>query len=108
MPPARNIELTATDDDRPSGGNHGGNHGHVAKRWEAVLDAALIATAEDIAAKLVEVPMDVVEAALADAIQRASVDREWTTEALVRELQARRQARAGVVDLEAERARRGR
>jgi hypothetical protein len=50
-----------------------------------------------------------VEAALAEALTRASAAGQWTTvELLARELEARRKARGAVVDLEAERAKRGR
>ncbi len=50
---------------------------------------------------------DPVEAALAEALTKASIAGEWATvEALSRELAARREARAGVVDLSAERKRR--
>ena len=51
---------------------------------------------------------DPIEAALADALGRAAAASQWSTvEILSRELQARREGRAGVVDLEAERKRRG-
>jgi hypothetical protein len=51
---------------------------------------------------------DPVELALADALMRATGAGEWSTvELLGRELAARREARAGVVDLAAERKRRG-
>ena len=51
---------------------------------------------------------DAVEAALAEALRRASEAGQWDVVAtLARELQARREARAGVVDLEAARKRRG-
>ncbi|HEY3235484.1 MAG TPA: hypothetical protein VGJ84_12275 [Polyangiaceae bacterium] len=55
-----------------------------------------------------KVGTDPVEAALADALTRASVAGEWTVVAqLAAELQARREARAKVVQLDSERARRG-
>lgn len=51
---------------------------------------------------------DHVEVALADALTLASAAGEWTAVAqLARELEARRQARANVVDLDAERNKRG-
>jgi integrase len=51
---------------------------------------------------------DPVEAALAEALRRASDASQWSAvEVLSRELTARREARSGVVDLEAERKRRG-
>jgi hypothetical protein len=51
--------------------------------------------------------VDVVDAALSVALERASAAGEWSTVAiLARELEARRVARAGVVQLEVERARR--
>jgi len=51
---------------------------------------------------------DPVEAALAEALRRASEAGQWeVVAALARELQARREARAGVVDLETARKRRG-
>jgi hypothetical protein len=53
--------------------------------------------------------VDPVEAALADALTRAAAAQQWTTiEVLSRELQARREARAGVVVLDSARKRRGR
>ena len=52
---------------------------------------------------------DEVEKALAEALLRASRAEAWdAVRALTDELRARRAARAGVVDLEAERARRDR
>jgi hypothetical protein len=52
---------------------------------------------------------DVVEAALAEALRGATAAGQWTVVAqLARELEARREARAGVVALDAERAKRGR
>jgi len=52
---------------------------------------------------------DAVERAIADALLRASRAEAWdTVRALTDELRARRAARAGVVDLEAERSRRER
>ena len=52
---------------------------------------------------------DPVEAALADALTRAASAGQWDAVAtLARELQARREARAAVVDLDVERHRRGR
>ncbi|MBI3204513.1 MAG: hypothetical protein HYZ29_23460 [Myxococcales bacterium] len=51
---------------------------------------------------------DAVEAAIATALERASAAGQWTVcEVLARELEARRKARSSVVDLESERARRG-
>jgi len=51
---------------------------------------------------------DLVEAALAHALRGASDAGQWDAVAtLARELQARREARAGVVDLEMARKRRG-
>lgn len=51
--------------------------------------------------------VDVVEQALAEALHRASRDGAHdVVKALVDELRARRAARAGVVDLDAERAKR--
>ena len=53
--------------------------------------------------------VDPIEAALAEALLRASRDGAWdAAQALVDELRARRSARAGVVDLGDERAKRGR
>lgn len=52
--------------------------------------------------------VDVVETALADALRRASEAGAWEAVAqLARELEARRKARSGVVELDLERARRG-
>jgi hypothetical protein len=52
---------------------------------------------------------DPVELALATALDRASAAGQWTVaEVLARELEARRKARAGVVELNAERRRRDR
>jgi hypothetical protein len=52
-------------------------------------------------------PPDVVEAALAEALTKASAAGQWTTvEVLSRELTARREARAGVVELDAKRGKR--
>ena len=52
---------------------------------------------------------DVVEVALADALTRAAAAGQWTTvEVLSRELTARREARAAVVDLGVTRAKRER
>ena len=52
---------------------------------------------------------DVVEAALADALRKAATAGEWqAVEALARELRIRREAREGVVELDAERAKRRR
>ena len=54
-------------------------------------------------------PGDVVEAALADALARAAAAGQWeAVGALTRELEARRRARIGVVDLDAARAKGGR
>jgi hypothetical protein len=51
---------------------------------------------------------DAAEAAIAEALTRASEAGQWEVVAtLARELQARREARAGVVDLEMARKRRG-
>jgi len=51
---------------------------------------------------------DPVEAALAAGIVAATADRQWSVVALLtRELQARREARAGVVDLDMARRKRG-
>jgi hypothetical protein len=53
--------------------------------------------------------LDVVEAALAEALRGATAAGQWTVVAqLARELEARREARAGVVALDAERAKRER
>lgn len=53
--------------------------------------------------------VDVVEAALAGALERAAAAGQWTVvEVLARELEARRRAWDGVVDLDAARARRRR
>lgn len=50
---------------------------------------------------------DPVETAIADALKRAAAAGAWTTvESLSRELQARREARAGVVELAVERSKR--
>jgi hypothetical protein len=52
--------------------------------------------------------MDPVQAALAEALRRAALAGEWgTVQALTSELRARREAHAGVVSLDAERAKRG-
>ena len=52
--------------------------------------------------------IDPVEAALATALEGATAAGEWSTVAqLARELEARRQARTGVVDLAAVRASKG-
>ncbi len=84
-------------------GNPWGNHCHA---WERALGAALEATADDLAATLT-LPDDVVEAALADAVQRAAAAGQWASvEALARQLEVRRRARAGVVELDAARAKR--
>jgi hypothetical protein len=51
--------------------------------------------------------VDVIEAALADALRRAAAAQQWTTvDVLSRELQARREARGAVVNLDVERAKR--
>jgi hypothetical protein len=51
---------------------------------------------------------DPVEAALAAGIVAATADRQWSVVVqLTRELQARREARAGVVDLDMARKKRG-
>lgn len=51
---------------------------------------------------------DPVETALAEGLQRAAAAGQWTTvEALTRELQARREAQAGVVAISSARGRRG-
>jgi hypothetical protein len=51
---------------------------------------------------------DPVEAALAEALSKAAAAGAWEVVGqLARELEARRKARGAVVDLEAERARRG-
>jgi hypothetical protein len=51
---------------------------------------------------------DAVENALADALEAATAAGQWTLVAqLAPELEARRTARAGVVELDAERKRRG-
>ena len=51
---------------------------------------------------------DPVELALATALEQAAQAQQWqTVEVLSRELTARREARAAVVSLDAERARRG-
>jgi hypothetical protein len=56
----------------------------------------------------VNTPQDPIEAALAEALRAATAAGQWTVVAqLARELEARREARAGVVQLHAERARRG-
>ena len=53
-------------------------------------------------------PIDVVEAALADALSRAAAAGAFdAVAALTAELRARREARAGAVSLATERARRG-
>jgi hypothetical protein len=53
--------------------------------------------------------VDVVEVALAEALTRAAAAEQWTTvEVLSRELTARREARAAVVDLGVERTKRER
>ena len=52
---------------------------------------------------------DPVEQAIATALERASAAGQWTAvEVLARELEARRKARAGVVELDAERRKRER
>jgi hypothetical protein len=52
--------------------------------------------------------LDPVEMALAEALKGSTAAEQWeTVGVLARELQARREARAGVVQLDAERARRG-
>lgn len=52
---------------------------------------------------------DPIEAALGEALLRASRDGAWdAAQAIVDELRARRAARSGVVDLEAERSKRER
>jgi hypothetical protein len=55
-----------------------------------------------------EHPADPIEAAVAEALRGATAAGQWSVVAqLARELEARREARAGVVRLDAERARRG-
>lgn len=55
-----------------------------------------------------DVPVDAVEEALAEALRGATAAGQWeTVTTLARELQARREARAGVVQLGAERNKRG-
>ncbi len=57
----------------------------------------------------VAAPADPIETALGDALTKASAAGEWSLVAqLARELEARRAARAGAVDLAAERRRRDR
>jgi hypothetical protein len=52
--------------------------------------------------------LDPVERALGDALTAATLARQWdTVKVLVAELEARRRARSGVVDLSSERAKRG-
>jgi len=52
---------------------------------------------------------DPVELAIASALERASAAGQWTAvEVLARELEARRKARSGVVQLDAERRKRDR
>jgi len=52
--------------------------------------------------------LDPVETALAEALRNAAAESQWAAvETLSRELTARREARAGVVQLAAERKRRG-
>jgi hypothetical protein len=52
---------------------------------------------------------DAVEVALAEAIHRAAKAEQWSTvEVLTNELRARRDSRAGAIDLAAERVKRGR
>jgi hypothetical protein len=54
-----------------------------------------------------ELPVDPVEAALSDALTKASAAGQWTVVAtLAAELEARRKARARVVDIAAERSKR--
>lgn len=53
--------------------------------------------------------VDPIESALADALTRAATAGDFdAVKAIVAELEARRKARAGVVELDAERAKRGR
>jgi hypothetical protein len=53
--------------------------------------------------------VDPIEAALGDALTKASAAGQWTVVAtLAAELEARRKARAGVVELDAERRKRER
>ncbi len=95
----REDEQTPTDARGPLMGNPVGNQRHVAEAWDRALAAALEATADDLATTLTA-PGDAVEAALADAVQRAAQAGQWAAvEALARELEARRRACAGVTEL---------
>ena len=74
------------------------NHESARPRSEPITEAAGQSWGN------VEAPPDVVEAALADAITKASAAGAWdAVTALTRELQARRESRAGVVPLDARR-----
>ena len=75
--------------------------------WGDALGAALRARALELAEQVTAESRDAVEAALASALERAAAAGQWATvEALARELEARRRARGGVLDLEAARSRR--
>ncbi|GMV14701.1 MAG: hypothetical protein AMXMBFR56_29250 [Polyangiaceae bacterium] len=72
--------------------------------WDRALSAALEASADELAARL---PADAVERALADALRAATEAGRYADAAeLASALEARQRARAGTVDLAAERTRR--
>lgn len=81
--------------------------GNASAPWDAALAAALHAAADDAAAPLLEAQGST-EAALAEALARASAAGQWSIVGeLARALESRRRERLGVTDLSVERAKRG-
>lgn len=73
--------------------------------WDRALHHALVARATELASGL---PIDAVEKALFEALAVATAEGRWSdVAALAHDLESRRRARAGTVDLGAERTRRG-
>lgn len=81
-----------------------GQNAVASSAWDRALGAALEATADELAASL---SADAVERVLADGLRAATEAGRYAEAAeLASALAARQQARAGTVDLGAERARR--
>jgi hypothetical protein len=77
------------------------------KLWGEALGSALQARAIELAEQVEGTGLDALETALAGALAGAAAAGRWqTVEALARELEARRRARAGVPSLDGARARR--
>lgn len=97
-------EVPPNPPNHPAVGQPVGQNGLASAGWDRALSAALEATADELAAAL---PADAVERALADALRAATEAGRYADAAeLARALEARQRARAGTVDLSAERARR--